>query len=203
MTARVRRLCVTVISALALASGLLVLPALAAAATPGYLGVDFISDNAGWVVGTDTTVLATANGGKVWQTQATTPGGAALLDVCVLPDGKTGWAVGASGTVLRTTDGKAWAKVFSPAFDKSLQLHVGQVRRREDRLDRRRRGGRSSAGHAQRRRPRDDGRRRDVAGRRRVQRVVPGRARGRERHERRVRRHPACAHRPAGSTPRP
>ena len=120
MTARARRLGVTVISFFALASGLLVLPGLAAAATPGYFGVGFTTDNAGWVVGTDATVLATTNGGKAWQTQATTPGGAALLDVCVLPDGKTGWAVGASGTVLRTTDGKSWNKVFSPAFDTSV-----------------------------------------------------------------------------------
>ena len=125
MTARVRRLCVTVFAVLPLASGLLALPALAAAATPGYFGVDFISDNSGWVVGTDTTVLATANGGKAWQVQATTPGGAALLDVCVLPDGQTGWAVGAPGTVLRTSDGKAWARC-SLRRSTRVQLHVGQ-----------------------------------------------------------------------------
>ena len=101
------------------ATALLALPAASPAAVPGYFGVDFISDNAGWVVGSDATVLATANAGKAWQTQTATPGGATLLDICVLPDGKTGWAVGASGTVLRTTDGKTWAKVFSSAFDAS------------------------------------------------------------------------------------
>ena len=100
-------------------AALLAIPAAASAAVPGYFGVDFISDNAGWVAGSDGTVLATANGGKAWQTQKTTPGGATLLDVCVLPDGKSGWAVGAAGTVLRTTDGKSWTRVFSGAFNAS------------------------------------------------------------------------------------
>jgi photosystem II stability/assembly factor-like uncharacterized protein len=89
----------------------------ASAAAPGYFGVDLVSSTSGWVVGSEATVLYTATAGKTWQTQTTTPGGATLLDVCVLGDGKTGWAVGTGGTVLRTTDGKAWTKVFSTAFN--------------------------------------------------------------------------------------
>ena len=104
---------------LAAAVALVAIPAAASAAVPGYFAVDFISDNAGWVAGSDATVLATVNGGKAWQTPATTPGGAPLLDICVLPDGRTGWAVGAAGTVLRTTDGKSWTRVFSSAFNAS------------------------------------------------------------------------------------
>ena len=117
MTPRVRRSGVAAVFAAAVVAALLSLPGLAAAAVPGYFGVDFIGASSGWVVGSDATVLSTATAGKTWQTQTATPGGATLLDVCVLSDGKTGWAVGTGGTVLRSTDGKTWSKVFSSAFN--------------------------------------------------------------------------------------
>ena len=116
MTSRIRRSCATAVFTTTVAL-LLVLPGIAAAAVPGYFGVDFIGAGSGWVVGSDATVLYTATVGKTWQTQTATPGGATLMDVCVLSDGKTGWAVGSGGTVLRTTDGKTWNKVFSSAFN--------------------------------------------------------------------------------------
>ncbi len=119
MTPRVCRSGVAAILAAIVVAALLALPGLAAAAVPGYFGVDFIGASSGWVVGSDATVLSTVTAGKTWQTQTTTPGGATLLDVCVLSDGKTGWAVGTGGAVLRTTDGKTWIKVFSSAFDAS------------------------------------------------------------------------------------
>jgi photosystem II stability/assembly factor-like uncharacterized protein len=121
MTSRIRRSCATAVFTIAVAA-LLALPGIAAAAIPGYFGVDFIGATSGWVVGSDATVLSTVTAGKTWQTQTTTPGGATLLDVCVLSDGKTGWAVGAGGTVLRTTDGKTWTKVFSSAFNSTYSF---------------------------------------------------------------------------------
>jgi photosystem II stability/assembly factor-like uncharacterized protein len=110
------------VTLLSVVAGLLMLvftgPAFAAA--PGFFGVDFLSATNGWVVGSDATILRTADGGKTWQTQFAQVGGASLFDVCVLADGKTGWAVGASGTVLRTTDGATWTRVLSPSFDQSF-----------------------------------------------------------------------------------
>ena len=116
MSSAVRRL--VPIAALLLLAFVLACPAVAAAAAPpGYFGVDFVTETSGWVVGSDSTILYTANGGTAWQTQLSASGGASLLDVCVLAGGKTGWAVGTAGTVLRTVDGKTWTRVFSPALN--------------------------------------------------------------------------------------
>jgi photosystem II stability/assembly factor-like uncharacterized protein len=109
--------CLAALAAMCLAS-----PRAEAATPPGYFGVDFINDSTGWVVGSDATILRTADGGTTWQVQSSKAGGATLSDVCILPDGKTGWAVGTAGTVMRTTDGKTWTTVITAALDRTFDL---------------------------------------------------------------------------------
>jgi len=104
----------------AAALAMLAVPAVGAAAVPGYFGVDFVTASTGWVVGSDSTILRTTDGGKTWTTQYSKAGGPSLLDVCMLSDAKTGWAVGASGLILRTTDGSTWTQVFSAALDQTV-----------------------------------------------------------------------------------
>src|SRR5438067_1461545 len=58
----------------------------------------------GWAVGQNGTILATADGGKSWQTQASNAG-ADLASIAILADGQRGWAVGQAGTILATADG--------------------------------------------------------------------------------------------------
>ena len=120
MMRSIYRMLIGVVCAAAAAVALLVAPAVGAAAVPGYFGVDFTSSTTGWVVGSDSTILRTIDGGQTWTTQYSKAGGPSLLDVCILPDAKTGWAVGASGLILRTTNGSTWTQVFSAALDQTV-----------------------------------------------------------------------------------
>lgn len=83
--------------------------------------LDFVSDERGWVVGANGTILFTSDGGKNWtkQTSSTT---ATLYHVDFRND-RVGWAVGERGTLLRTTDGgETWSTVTVPVRSTLLSV---------------------------------------------------------------------------------
>jgi photosystem II stability/assembly factor-like uncharacterized protein len=67
------------------------------------LGVCFVDDDNGWVVGSRSTILFTENGGKSWTAQKS----GVYADLCgvFFVDIAHGWTVGSGGTILATTDG--------------------------------------------------------------------------------------------------
>lgn len=96
----------------------------ASGVTTELLSIRFLADGLrGWAIGGNTTlstlrhdqqtsfqvswtsiILATRDGGKTWQVQASPPN-AALTSIAFLPNGQHGWAVGKGGTILATSDG--------------------------------------------------------------------------------------------------
>lgn len=75
--------------------------------------VYFVSDELGWAVGHDATILVTRDGGVTWQLQHYRPEtDKPLFDIFFVND-KKGIAVGAYGMFLRTDDGgNSWRKHF-------------------------------------------------------------------------------------------
>lgn len=70
-------------------------------------GVDFVSDEVGWVVGSNRTVLKTTDMGLSWVPQTVPPeAGADLQDIAAI-DSSEAYIVGHPGSLLRTTDGGA------------------------------------------------------------------------------------------------
>lgn len=77
------------------------------------------SRDTAWVVGAAGTILASADGGRTWETQHT--GTARDLGGVAFVDDTTGWAVGADDTVLSTRDGgHRWQRHTSGAGFGSL-----------------------------------------------------------------------------------
>lgn len=75
--------------------------------------LDFVSDERGWVVGADGTIVYTEDGGVSWMIQNS--GVKIMLYNVEFHDKKKGWAVGQKGTLLRTSDGgKTWISVSLP-----------------------------------------------------------------------------------------
>lgn len=118
------RTATSAVIALVAAATLLCSATAAQAVSHACLGVDFISAKQGWVVGTSG-ILHTANGGATWRVQKR-PGGALLIDVCVLRDGRHGWAVGETmagdPALYRTTNGGTWTRITSMTFSPGSQF---------------------------------------------------------------------------------
>jgi photosystem II stability/assembly factor-like uncharacterized protein len=90
------------------------------------LGVHFVNERTGWVVGTRhfyafqaNRIYRTDNGGQSWTRQVPAGGfasapTASLNDVFFVNE-RTGWVVGAAGTILKTTNGgTTWTQLASP-----------------------------------------------------------------------------------------
>ena len=70
------------------------------------LGLDFISNKEGWVVGENGTILHTRNGGVTWESQSNPTH--LLFDICTVSETKV-YVVGDRGTILQTDDsGTEW-----------------------------------------------------------------------------------------------
>lgn len=83
--------------------------------------LDFVSDDRGWVVGGNGTILFTKDGGLSWTKQAS--GTEATLYHVDFRNETVGWAVGERGTVLKTTDGGAsWSAVSVPVRSTLLSV---------------------------------------------------------------------------------
>lgn len=66
------------------------------------LGVDFISNKVGWVVGENGTILHTRNGGVTWESQSNPTH--LLFDICAVSESQ-GYVVGDRGAILETDNG--------------------------------------------------------------------------------------------------
>jgi photosystem II stability/assembly factor-like uncharacterized protein len=84
--------------------------------------VYFHDSNQGWVVGHDSVILRTTDGGTTWEIVNWAPEDEnPLLDVW-FSDGDNGFAVGAYGSFYRTADsGKTWS--FEPISEWDFHLH--------------------------------------------------------------------------------
>lgn len=85
-------------------------------------GLDFVDANKGWVVGHDSTILYTNDGGNSWKVQYSDPEAEQPLFDVVMRSEREGFAVGAYGLMLHTNDGgKHWnivepSNLEDPAF---------------------------------------------------------------------------------------
>ena len=83
--------------------------------------LDFVSDERGWVVGANGTILFTRDGGIQWTKQ--TSGTEATLHYVDFRNERVGWVVGERGTMLRTTDGgETWSEVSLPVRSTLLSI---------------------------------------------------------------------------------
>ena len=132
-------------------------------------GVRFVDEDHGWVVGQDGLILHTADGGKTWKKQESnatfeesdgTTKRAYLFTIDAL-DAEHAWAVGDRSILISTTDGGQTWRSRKVAMEGDLSGGQSlaaadpdplrrQVRRRAERLDRRR--VRQDPAHARRRR---------------------------------------------------
>ena len=75
--------------------------------------VDFVSNSQGWVVGHDSVILHTLDGGETWKIQQYLPQQQKPLMDIAFRNEKEGIAVGAYGLFYRTEDGgKTWLREF-------------------------------------------------------------------------------------------
>ena len=65
--------------------------------------IQFIDVKHGWIVGSNGIVVATSDGGKTWQRQATAITG--QLQAVQFVDSQTGWILGSTGALLATGTG--------------------------------------------------------------------------------------------------
>jgi photosystem II stability/assembly factor-like uncharacterized protein len=63
----------------------------------------FASDSKGWIIGELGTIIATSNGGQLWNTQNS--GTSETLNSVFFTSELNGWVVGSAGTILKTQDG--------------------------------------------------------------------------------------------------
>ena len=80
--------------------------------------VFFVDSSHGWIVGSNSTILHTHNGGKDWidQPNQPLPFKVELLKVRFMSP-KLGWVIGENGTILKTTDGgSTWQKLTTGTF---------------------------------------------------------------------------------------
>ena len=83
-----------------------------------FSDIFFVDAQHGWIVGSNSTILHTDDGGATWQRQPSQP---LPFDIVLKKvrfiDPQTGWVVGDNGTVLKTTDGgKTWMKKNTDTF---------------------------------------------------------------------------------------
>jgi photosystem II stability/assembly factor-like uncharacterized protein len=86
--------------------------------TPGYgvyyLGIDFLDNQNGWLVGENQTILRTSDGGATWTRQHQVAGAYALAKIQMW-SATRGWAVGNGGALFATTDGSNWVQQAEPS----------------------------------------------------------------------------------------
>lgn len=76
------------------------------------LDVDFASANHGWLVGSESTLLETFDGGKSWEPRALELGDSEYRLTSISFAGDEGWIVGEPTLLLHTTDGgKSWSRI--------------------------------------------------------------------------------------------
>ena len=88
----------------------------------------FLNDKLGWAVGTNSTILATSNGGSTWKPISGGKGAANIgegspgyWDIFFI-NPKHGWVVGESGTIKMTKDGgKTWEQQGADITDSNLE----------------------------------------------------------------------------------
>lgn len=86
--------------------------------------VRFTSAQQGWVLGYDSTILHTADGGKTWALRHYDPKGRGLYDI-LFTDARNGFAVGAFGHVYATADGgNTWTESASPISKPGVHLNM-------------------------------------------------------------------------------
>jgi photosystem II stability/assembly factor-like uncharacterized protein len=74
----------------------------------------FVTDQLGWGVGADLTILKTADGGDSWITQKESGSDTVDLNSVFFVDNNKGWTAGEEGTILYTDDGgETWNKQAS------------------------------------------------------------------------------------------
>lgn len=75
--------------------------------------IAFTNDsNHGWLVGSESTLLETKDGGKTWQPQSLELGGQKYRFTSVSFSGQEGWVAGEPAILLHTTDGgKSWSRI--------------------------------------------------------------------------------------------
>ena len=84
------------------------------------LGVYFVNENKGWIVGDSGTILCTNDGGESWEKQISPVTDQELLKVQFINENQ-GWIVGTYGLILHTADGgKNWERL---PFDEDLILN--------------------------------------------------------------------------------
>jgi photosystem II stability/assembly factor-like uncharacterized protein len=94
-------------------------------AAPLLTAIEFVDAKSGWVVGHDSVILATADGGETWAQQFSAPAEQRpLLDVLFV-DKNTGFAIGAYGAFFETADGgKSWNPRKVIEDDKHLNAFI-------------------------------------------------------------------------------
>jgi photosystem II stability/assembly factor-like uncharacterized protein len=93
----------------------------------------FLDDRHGWIVGTQGTILKTADGGKTWEQ---TPIEAESLLQSYFLDDRNGWVVGKFGTILRTVNGGAnWDPVKLTPDARVDNIHLRGIRFAPDRIN--------------------------------------------------------------------
>ncbi|NJM65365.1 MAG: photosynthesis system II assembly factor Ycf48 [Acaryochloris sp. RU_4_1] len=76
------------------------------------LDISFASADHGWLVGTNSTLLETVDGGKTWEQRPLALGDLDYRFSSVSFSGDEGWIVGEPAILLHTTDGgKSWSRV--------------------------------------------------------------------------------------------
>src|SRR5690606_29802324 len=83
-----------------------------AGTTVNFRDAIFLDEQHGWLVGLESTIASTSDGGVTWTLYDNPETGARNLFRGVdFIDASTGWVVGDNGTVLHTTDGGAtWTR---------------------------------------------------------------------------------------------
>jgi photosystem II stability/assembly factor-like uncharacterized protein len=90
--------------------------------TENLMGVSSPDPDHIWILGSNSTVLNSSDGGNSWQSQKVPPNEAELYDVFFF-DAQNGWVVGQYGAALHTTDGgNNWVKLKPPVNERLFDI---------------------------------------------------------------------------------
>lgn len=83
----------------------------------------FIDAQTGWVVGENSTIIHTVNGGAEWVAQSSNTG--SRISAVAFSDSRSGWVIGNNGMILGTTDGgQSWLPRISGTGKKLNDIAV-------------------------------------------------------------------------------